>query len=75
MTAPDSGLKHLAKLYDRIRVIDSSKAFTYESTEPRVIVVDEASWIDSVRLSMLSQYAKDTGAALILVGDDYQSGY
>lgn len=73
--APDSSLKHLVKLRDKVHVIDSSTPIDYESAEPRVIVIDEASWIDSVKLSMLSKYAKDTGATLILVGDDYQSGH
>jgi hypothetical protein len=37
-----------------------------------VVIVDEAAMLDTAHMAMISAYAKDAGAKLILVGDDRQ---
>ena len=68
-------LKHLVQISEGVRVIDSEKEIKYKDTKTKVIIVDEATWIDTSRISMLSKYIHDVGGSLILVGDNYQTGH
>lgn len=68
-------LKHLLSISEGVRVIDSEKEIKYKDTKTKVIIVDEATWVDTARISMLSKYIHDVGGSLILVGDNYQTGH
>lgn len=74
-----------SKLYDLVEFNELKQGYTVavaksdieysDNATPRLLFIDEATWVNSVYMQFLSDWASKNGVTIILLGDLNQNGY